>query len=380
MSKHLATYARYALHRIITPIRRLRLPSARPLLYLAPLLIVGCGDPDTPKSVAPRPVRYIAAPQPSSATPLSRTSEIRAHDEISLSFRLDGRLLTRVADVGDRVDKGQLLATLESDTGRNQLSSAQAELDSARAAERVAAANLHRLQSLMPSGAIARAQLDTATSDWQAAVSRRQSDEAALKNAQDNLAWTRLTAPQAGVITSVSASAGQVVSAGQAIFTLAAGNGRDAVLDVADPQAIARVKDGAFTVSLLTDPSVNTTGRLRDISPQADPQTRTWRVRIALDNPPDAMAMGASAQVQMPLSGPGMIALPASALTRTGDKPAVFVVDDAMRLHLRPIAPANYSAASVFIAGGIQPGEKVVTAGVSKLWDGETVSLGEEMQ
>ncbi|QTF09722.1 efflux RND transporter periplasmic adaptor subunit [Brenneria izadpanahii] len=380
MSKHLATYARSALHKIITPIRRLRLPPARPLFYLVPLLLAGCGDRDTPQTVAPRPVRYVTAQPPSAGTTLSRTGEIRAHDEISLSFRLDGRLLTRVADVGDRVANGQLLAALESDTGRNQLSSAQAELDSARAAERVAAVNLRRLQSLMPSGAIARSQLDTATSDWQAAVSRRQSDEAALKNAQDNLAWTRLTAPQSGVITSVSASAGQVVTAGQAIFTFAASNGRDVVFDVADPQEIARVKSGAFTVSLLTDPAVKTTGSLRDISPQADPQTRTWRVRISLDNPPDAMAMGASAQVEMPLSGPGMIALPASSLTRTGDQPAVFVVGDNMQLHLRPIVPARYTASSVFVSDGIQPGEKVVTAGVSKLWDGEKVSPGEEMK
>ncbi|MEC5318368.1 efflux RND transporter periplasmic adaptor subunit [Brenneria populi subsp. brevivirga] len=379
MSENLITYARHALRRIVAP-RRPRIPPLRPLLYLMPLLIAGCEDALPPQSVAPRPVRYVTAPQPSSGAALSRTSEIRAHDEISLGFRLDGRLLVRTADVGVQVVKGQTLAALESDTSRNQLSSAQAELDSARAAERVANVNLHRLRSLMPSGAIARAQLDSATSDWQAAVSRRQSGEAALKNAQDNLAWTRLTAPQSGVITSVSASAGQVVSAGQAIFTLAAGDGRDAVFDIADPQQIAHVKNGAFTLSLLTDPAVKTTGRLRDISPQADPQTRTWRVRITLDNPPEAMALGASAQVSIPASGPGTIAMPAATLTRAGDKPAVFIVDENMRLHLRPITPARYSASSVFIADGVQPGEKVVAAGVSKLWEGETVSLGEEIK
>ncbi|MCG8709836.1 efflux RND transporter periplasmic adaptor subunit [Brenneria sp. 4F2] len=380
MSENLSIYARRALHRIITPIRRLRLPTSRALLTLAPLLIVGCDDPAPPKSVAPRPVRYVTAPLPSSGAPLQRTGEIRAHDEITLGFRLDGRLLARAAEVGDQVAKGQLLATQESDTGRNQLSSAQAELTSARAAERVATVNLHRLRSLMPSGAIAQTQLDTATADWQAAISRRQSGEAALKNAQDNLAWTRLTAPQSGVITSVSASAGQVVSAGQAIFTLAASNGRDAVFDVADPQAIAGLSNGRFTISLLANPAVNTTGRLRDISPQADPQTRTWRVRISLDNPPDAMAMGASAQAEIARSGAAMIAIPASTLTRAGDKPAVFIVDKDMRLHLHPIAPASYTASSVLIASGIQPGEKVVTAGVSKLREGETVTLGEELQ
>ncbi|KAA8995759.1 efflux RND transporter periplasmic adaptor subunit [Affinibrenneria salicis] len=378
MSENYATHARHALHQLIVPIRHFKLSPALSLLCLAPLLLAGCRDAEPQHNVPPRPVRYVTAPQPSAGIPSVRIGEIRAHDEISLGFRLDGRMLSRQADVGQRVTKGQVLAALESDTGRNQLSSARAELDSARAAERVAALTLNRMKSLMPSGAIARVQLDTATSDWQSAVSRRQSSEAALKNAQDNLAWTQLTAPQSGVITQVSASAGQVVSAGQAVFTLAANNGRDAVFDVADPQALDRNRSGRFTISLLSEPSVQVTGLLRDISPQADAQTRTWRVRIALDNPPEAMALGASVQGEMPLSGPGMIAIPASALTQTGDSAAVFVVDNSRQLHLRPVSPGKYTASTVFISRGVQPGEKVVTAGVSKLREGETVTLGEE--
>lgn len=287
----------------------------------------------------------------------------------------------RTVDVGDSVHAGEVIATLDSDTSQNQFFSAKADLESARAAERTASLNLQRMKQLMPLGAIARAQYDTAQSDWQAAASRRQSAEAALKNAQDNLSWTRLTVPQSGVITGVNASPGQVLSSGQAVVTLAISGGRDAVFDLADPRLIANNTDKTFTVSLLSDPAEQTTGHLRDISPQADPQTRTWRVRVTLDAPPEAMALGASVLGEMPLAGKPVIMLPATALTRQGSKPAVFVVDrHTLKLQLRPVILVRFTSSDIFISEGVSPGEAVVTAGVNKLRQGEKVLLGEDKQ
>jgi len=341
----------------------------------------GCRDKTQQPPAPPRAVRFVIAPAPSSSRVLTQSGEIRAHEEVSLGFRLDGRLVSRTAEVGDHVEDGQVLAIQESDTSRNQLNSARADLNSARAAEQVASLNLRRMKLLMPQGAIARTQLDSAQSDWQAAVSRRQSSEDALKNAQDNLAWSRLISPASGVITQVSASAGQMLSAGQSVVTLASGSGRDAVFDVTDPGAISRHADAPFTVTLLSEPPVSTQGHLRDISPQADPQTRTWRVRVTLDNPPAAMALGATVLGTFRLSGAQTIALPASALTRAGGEPALFIVDDAsLRLHLRKVSIGRYTTDDVLITSGITPGEKVVTAGVSKLRQGEKVVLGENRE
>ncbi|MGC6387742.1 efflux RND transporter periplasmic adaptor subunit [Ewingella sp. S1.OA.A_B6] len=349
------------------------------ILLSAVFLLSGCGDKDQKQSAPPRPVRFIVAPAPTSSMPFIQTGEIQAHDEVTLSFRVEGRLLSRTVDVGDRVQAGQVLAAVDSDTGQNQLHSARADLDSARAAERVAALNLERMRKLMPLGAIARAQYDTAQSDWQAAASHRQSSEAALKNAQDTLSWTRLTAPQSGVVTEVKAFPGQILSIGQSVITLAVGEGRDAVFDLADPQVMTRNSAVPFTLSLLSDPSIHTSGHLRDVSPQADPQTRTWRVRVSLDNPPVAMALGATVQGQMEQAGAPVIALPAHALTRMGDKPAVFIVDrTTFKLHLRVVDIAHFTRAAIFIASGVNPGETVVTAGVSKLRQDEKVSLVED--
>ncbi len=348
-------------------------------VLLGVLIMTGCRDNNSaPPAAPPRPVKTVIVPPLGSDASLVLTGEIRAHEEVALAFRLDGRVVSRAAELGDRVSAGQPLAALENDQSRNQLSSAQAALDSARAAERVAALNLHRMRLLMPGGAIARSQLDSAQADWQSAQSRRLSSEAALKNAQDTLSWTQLTAPTAGRITAITVQPGQVVSAGQNVMTLAAGDARDAVFDLTTPALLRPDDQIPLKVTLLADPTVQASGTVRDISPQADPQTRTWRLRISLINPPEAMAPGATVTVSLPDAQPPVIALPASALTRFSDKPALLVVDAASRLQLRPVVLARFNAQQIFVTAGIQPGERVVTAGVNTLQPGEKVSLMQE--
>ena len=243
----------------------------------------------------------------------------------------------------------------------------------------MAALNLKRMQALMPSGAIARSQLDSARADWQSAVARLKSSEAALRNAEENLSWTQLVAPADGVITNVNASAGQVVSAGQSVFTLATSDARDVVFDVSDPQLFADQAQTVFPVALLTSPAITATARLRDISPQADPQTRTWRVRLTLQSPPAAMALGASVMVSLPQTREKGVRVPAAALTRLNGRPVVFIIDARQQAQPRPVTIAAYTATDVLLTGGVSPGDRVITAGVSKLRPGEKVIPGETL-
>lgn len=380
MSEELTVLFRQSVHHLFNAARQFSILSFLP--FIAPLvfifLLTGCGEKDTHKAAPPRPVRYVVIRTLSSLPVDVRTGEIRAHDETLLAFRLSGRMVSRLVDIGDHVHAGQVLATLENQTGTNELASASADVESAKAAEQVALLNLNRMQKLLPSGAIARTQLDTAHADWQSAASRLKSSMAALRNAQDNLAWTKLTAPADGVITRVSVSAGQVVSAGQTVFTLATSEARDVVFDIADPQQLSApdAKERVFQVALLSNPAIKTTGILRDISPQADPQTRTWQVRVALSDQP-AMALGASATIEIPSSTLPGYRIPASALSRTGDKPAIFVIGNNGEAQLREVTLSGYSAASAFVSSGLHPGDKVITAGVTKLRDGEKIIPGE---
>jgi RND family efflux transporter MFP subunit len=373
-------YVRQAFYHLFAPNRLSLLGYSLLVLLPLVLLLTACGEKTEKQVLVPRPVRTITAPAASWHGEFMQTGEIHPHDELPLGFRQDGRLLARLVDVGDRVKAGQLLATQESSVQQNQLSSARSSLESSLAAEHLAALNLQRMKQLMPSGAIARVQFDTAQSEWLSAVSRRKSSEAELKTAQEYLDWAQLKAPAAGIITQINAQPGQVLSAGQTVLTLAAGDTLDAIINVASPQRFEQ-HHGDFNVSLVSDPSVHARGILRDISPQADPQTRTWRVRIQLINPPQGMALGASVQVRLPDSGPALISLPASSLARINGEPAVFVVDQAThQLVLRPIKLGGYTANTILVSGGITPGDAVVTAGVSKLRQGEKVAPGEGIQ
>lgn len=379
MSDEFLLSLRHSLHHLYDVARTLSWLHFLPLTLLSVVifLLPGCGDNHGNKTVPVRTVRYVVVGSAQTLPALERTGEIHAHDETILNFRTGGRIVTRSVDIGDRVNAGQLLATLENTTSQNQLDGAQADYEGAKASAQVAALNVSRMQKLMPTGAIARTQLDNARADWLVARARLKNSESALRNARENLGWTRLIAPQSGMITEVSASAGQVVTGGQSVLTLATGEARDVVFDIAKPDAIPPQEQAGLRVSLLSDPSVQASAALRDISPQADPQTRTWRVRATLQNPPLAMALGASVTVTLPATGPHGYALPASALSRVGDKPAVYVINPQSQAQLRVVVPAYYTATSVIIDGGLEPGDRVITAGVSKLRSGEPVIAGE---
>ncbi len=192
------------------------------------------------------------------------------------------------------------------------------------------------------------------------------------------MAWTQLTAPRDGVITSINVQPGQVVSAAQTVMTLAADGKRDAVFDLAEPTLTEKATTTPIRIALLSNPALKADGQFRDISPQADSQTRTWRLRVTLTNPPADMALGSTVLGTFPGKVDQVIALPASALTRAGERPAVFVVNSkTQQIQVRPIQLTRFDAQQIYLSAGVQPGERVVTAGVKTLLPGERVRLEE---
>jgi RND family efflux transporter MFP subunit len=200
--------------------------------------------------------------------------------------------------------------------------------------------------------------------------------KAQLHEAEDHFSYSELRADAPGVVISRSTEAGEVVKAGQTIVTIAQDGGTDAVFDVPATLMRQTSPDVVVTVSLTDDPSIRTTGRVRETAPQADPTTRSFRVKVGLEEPPEAMRLGATVFGQARMLASKGIELPATALTMAEDKPAVWVVHPkSLQVSLRAIELDRHASSGVVVSQGIKPGELVVTAGVHALRPGQKVRL-----
>jgi len=339
-------------------------------------LLSACSEAPVAPAETVRPVKTIVVSAGTGAEKLVQTGEIRPSEETSLGFRIDGRIVTRLVDVGAVVKAGDVIATLDPSDSENQLKAAKAQLDSAVTAEKLALSNFKRLKQLAPGGAVSEAQLEQAESDHEASLSARKSAEANVTSAQDRLTFTALTATSEGVVSAVTANPGQVVSAGQEVVRLAALAGRDAVFDVSESLVNSKAGHPTVLVTLLSDPTVQAVGHIRDVSPVADPVTRTIRVRVTLEQPDAAFGFGATVQGSIDKPASDQLVVPASAMTRDGTEPAVYVVDPATsQLQLKKVSVSRYSDQDVFISAGLTDGERVVVAGVGKLRPGLIVRL-----
>ncbi|RVG73126.1 efflux RND transporter periplasmic adaptor subunit [Sinorhizobium meliloti] len=339
--------------------------------------LVGCDDQQ--KELAPpeaRAVRVTVVAHSPGGEPFSLTGHIRAQNEAALAFRIDGRLKERHVDVGARVAAGKLVARLESHNERNAYQSAHAALTAARATLDQVRGAFERQRSLLARGFTTRAQFEQAEKALLTAQSQAASAEADLQVAKDRLDDTELRADAPGVVGARGAEVGEVVRAGQMVYKIARHGGRDAVFDVPSVLLRRAATNPEVTVTLVDEPAIRAMGRVREVSPQADHATGTFRVRIGLSDPPAAMRLGSAVTGRVELGGDQVIELPATALTEMDGRPAVWLVDPATRtVALRVIEVARYSASTVIVAQGLEDGEIVVTAGVQALRPGQNVRL-----
>lgn len=323
-----------------------------------------------------RPVRTVTVERHAAGETLSLTGQIRAQDEVNLAFRLDGRMLERKVNVGDKVTPGQVVARLDPQNQQNALRSAQASFSATQGQLTQAQNSFERQQKLLAQGFTTRAQFDQAQQALQTAQAQVDSAQAQLNSAQDQLGYTELAADAGGSVTAIGAEPGEVVRAGQSIVKIARQGGRDAVFDVPAQAFRTAPCDPLVKIALSDDPTISAMGRVREVSPEADPTTRTFQVKVGLIDPPGAMRLGATVVGTVQSDAGEAIEIPASALTESEGKPAVWLVDPAAQtVSFRAIEIARYDPASAVVAGGLQPGEIVVTAGVQALRPGQKVRL-----
>lgn len=331
---------------------------------LAALAIAGCSKPEPP--VQPlRTVRVMKVDGAAASASLTFPGEVRARYERRLGFRLGGKIVERRVEVGDRVRRGQVLARLDAQDA--SLNAAQAE-----ATRALAEAEAKRYRELRAKNFVSQAVLDAKetalkTATAQAGVARNQAG------------YATLTADCDGVVTAVEAEAGQVVAAGQTVLRVAEDGARE--IAIAVPEADVEKLRGAegFVVTLNSLPGRSWSGRLRELSPAADPATRTFAARIGVPQADDALRLGMSARVEVKVSrGDTAPVLPLSAFFTRNDQANVWVVDPATQtVTLTKVETDGVVGNEVRVRAGLQPGDLVVTAGAGLLEQGQKVRLPE---
>jgi RND family efflux transporter MFP subunit len=337
--------------------------------------VTGCNQaaPPTPEA---RSVRAVTVHNGAEGEIASLTGQVRPKDQVSLAFRLDGRVIERPVHVGDLIEAGQVVARLDLSTQQNALQAAEATLAATQAQLVEARLNFQRQQALLKDGWVAQAKFDGATEHLKTVQSQVVSAEARARIAHDELGYTTLSADRPGVVTAVGAEPGEVVRPGQMVVQVARQDGRDAVFDVPEELFQTTPRDPPVEVVLADDPKVKAAGHVREVSPQADQATRTFEVKVGLIDAPEAMRLGSTVTGRIHLAPPPGVQVPASALTEASGRPAVWVVNpQSQTVSLRNVEVARYEPAAVLISNGLQPGEVVVTAGAQSLHPGQKVRL-----
>jgi RND family efflux transporter MFP subunit len=355
---------------------RMALAAGFSILLLSGLLLAGCDSAPPPPAPEARPVRVVTVEQRPTGEVIALSGTVQAETQVNLAFRIDGRVIERAVNVGDRVVADQLIARLDRENEENGVRAARAAVVAAQSALVEARNNYGRQRDLLRSGFTTRVRYDEATRTLRTAESQADSMQAQLSNAELRLGYTELRADAPGIITARGVEPGEVVQAGRMVVQIARQEGRDAVFDVP-----AQIKDLApaeprIEVSLTMEPGVVAQGRVREVAPQADAVTGTFQVRVGLIDPPPTMRLGSTVTGRLWVHGGSGIEVPAAALTRGEREPAVWIVDAATQtVSLRPVEVVRFDPGRVLIGQGLTTGDIVVTAGVQALRPGQKVRL-----
>jgi RND family efflux transporter MFP subunit len=348
-------------------------PTAILTLALLPFL-AGCERPTASANTTPeRPVQVQRVAFENEEAVREFVGVVRARHETDLGFRVAGKITDRIVNVGDSVRVGDLIARLDRQDLRLQAQSAEAELAAATSNLAQASADFDRYNALRVRGYASTADFERKTAAKDEAEGRIERAQRSLDLARNQLDYAELKADTDGVITATLAEPGQVVAVGQAVARLAHHGQKEAV--VALPETwLAEARRSQATVRLWSDPNRIYAAHLRELSPQADPSTRTYAAKFTIEDSNDSVALGMSATVTLTRPQNAQVAkLPLAAILNRGNGPAVYLVDEKSVLELRPVTVTSFTEDAAIVSGGLNDGDKVVTLGTHKLNPGVKV-------
>ena len=323
-----------------------KLLAGASLAFLA-ISLAGCNGTVAKNAAPARPVLVATVHYEAESPERSFVGTIKPRIETDMGFRVPGKVAKRLVEVGQTVDVGQPLATLDEVDLKLQAEQAEAELRA--------------------KGWATDAQLDQAKATADEARSRLNRAQRSVELTNNSLSYATLVADSRGVVTATLIDAGQVVASGQTAIRVARLGEKEAV--VAIPETLlGRANEGTATVTLWSESNKKYTAKLREVAPSADPATRTYLAKFSLPDAGDSVSLGMTATLTLADPATTRVArLPLSALFSEGGGPSFYVVDDKGDVALQPVAVKSYESNDVVISGGVDEGARVVALGVQKL-------------
>src|SRR5438067_3805378 len=344
-------------------------------LAFAVFALAGCNE-KAAETVAPgRPVLISTVHYEAETPERGFVGTIRPRIETDMGFRVPGKVARRLVEVGQTVDIGQPLATLDEVDLKLQSEQSEAEFRAATGVQAQAAAAEQRAKDLRAKGWTTDAQMDQAKAAADEARARLNRAQRSVELTKNSLSYATLVADTRGVVTATLIDAGQVVAAGQTAIRVARFAEKEAV--VAIPETlVGRAKDGTATVTLWSEPNKKYAAKLREIAPAADPATRTYLAKFSLPDAGENVSLGMTATLTLADPATMRVArLPLSALFSEGGDPSLYIVDDKGDVSPNPVTVKSYESNDVVITGGVDEGAKVVVLGVQKLDPSQKVRI-----
>jgi membrane fusion protein, multidrug efflux system len=328
----------------------------------------------------PAPIRAVNAVRVSfdaQASEIAYSGEVKPRYETALGFRLGGKIVERLVDVGDVVPADRVLARLDPEDQQLNSQAVRSRLAAADASYKQAKGDLERYTDLYEKRFIGRAEFDRRRTDYEVAQAQLAQVRAELAVTENQANYTRLRADHAGVVTSIEAEVGQVVVAGQTVLRIARTSEKEVAISVPERKLRELGSASDIVITLWANPDKKFAGTVREISPVADPVTRTYAVRVAMSGADSSVNLGMTANVYLKeVLGVRSVRLPATAIFQQGEVAAVWRIDPASNsVNAVPVQVIRYFEDKVAVTGELSDGDMIVRAGVHKLFEGETVRV-----
>lgn len=332
------------------------------------LAFAGCQQAPAAKPSEVRPVAVLTVTPSELSEVQSYTGIVRARYEAELGFRVSGKIVNRFVEVGQQVRAGEPIAALDPADFELSVKSTAAELGMAEADERNAEAELARTLRAVGAKAVSNSELDSRKASADSARERVAKTRRDLELARNRLTYCILMSDADGLVMALPVEAGQVVTAGQTVARVARSGSREAVVSIPEHR-IELAKSGSATMGLWSNGEARYPIKLRELSPVADPATRTYQARFSISDDVPGVELGKTATVHLATKGSAPVfVVPASALVRQGSQGAIWVIEkETGRLKLTPVTVGRYGQDEVVLTSGLHGGELIVRAGVNRL-------------